>query len=94
MKIAFDPQKCNFRGMFRCDAPTSVLKQKAFVQVSEEGAEAAGATIDVHAAAKLPVGTIPIFMVNRPFFYAIRDDRAGEVLFLGMVTDPTRTANL
>ena len=89
MKVAFDPDKSNFRRMCRCDSQNnvyiSVLKQKAFIEVNEEGTEAAAATFVLfHARAGHPQ-----FYVNHPFFYAIRDDRTGEILFMGIVEDPT-----
>ena len=67
----------------------SLLKQKAFVEVNEEGTEAAAATIERFQATA--VLAIPSFVVNRPFFYAIRDDKTGEILFMGSIVDPAKT---
>ncbi|MCL5103582.1 MAG: serpin family protein [Armatimonadetes bacterium] len=88
MGIAFDPDQSNFRGLCTCDDRNnvyiSVLKQKAFVEVNEEGTEAAAATFGLFRARSVP----PEFRASRPFFYAIRDDRTGEILFMGSIVDP------
>lgn len=61
------------------------VKQKSFVQVNEEGTEAAAAT-GVGAA---PTSAPPTFRVDRPFVFAIRERLSGTVLFVGAVKDPT-----
>jgi serine protease inhibitor len=69
---------------------------QAFVEVSEEGTEAAAATAVVMApGAAVPrlvemVPFKPVFRADRPFVYLIRDTKSGAVLFLGRVLDPTR----
>jgi len=57
---------------------------KAFVEVNEEGTEAAGATAVVVAQNSAP----PSFRADRPFFFVIRDQRTGGILFMGRVVDP------
>lgn len=89
MGVAFDPCKSNFQRMCKCDdrnnVYVSVLKQKVFIEVDEEGTEAIAGTYFLS-----PVSAVyPSFFANRPFFYAIRDDRTGEILFMGIVEDPT-----
>ena len=63
----------------------SEVKHKAVVVVNEEGTEAAAAT-----AAAVTAGGPPLFMVDHPFFFVIRDDKTGLILFMGSVTDPTK----
>jgi serpin B len=69
---------------------------QAFVEVTEEGTEAAAATAVIMApGAEAPravemVPFTPVFRADRPFVYLIRDTRSGAVLFLGRVLDPTR----
>ena len=61
----------------------SRIKHKAVVEVNEEGTEAAAATsVGVFAGGDL-------FMVDRPFFFAIKDETTGLILFMGSVVDPT-----
>ena len=59
---------------------------KAFVEVNEEGTEAAAATvIMVGATSAMPRE----FNANHPFAFYIQDNKTGEILFLGKVVDPT-----
>ncbi len=58
---------------------------KAFVDVNEEGTEAAAATAVV-TDDKAP----PRFFADHPFLFLIRDTRNGSILFLGRVADPTK----
>jgi serpin B len=64
---------------------------KAYIDVNEEGTEAAAATaVVMTAAARIQGGQPPVeVIVDRPFLFAITDSRSGLPLFLGRVTDPT-----
>lgn len=68
---------------------------KAFIDVNEEGTEAAAITgFPMPAAemrAKIPF--TPTFRADRPFIYLIRDRTSGTVLFLGRVLNPSGLAN-
>ena len=67
-----------------------VLHQ-AWVQVDEEGTEAAAATAVMMVALGVPSEPpepVP-FVVDRPFLFVLRDDVTGAVLFFGRVVDPT-----
>jgi len=59
------------------------VKQKAFIEVNEAGTEAAAATIIAFEE-----GVPPSFIVDKPFFFIIRDDRSGSILFMGRITRP------
>lgn len=89
MTDAFDERRANFAGL---DGVawlyiTAVL-HKAFVDVNEEGTEAAAATAVVMGLKSLPPPS-PIFRADHPFLFLIRDHATGSILFLGRVTDPT-----
>ncbi|XP_074649303.1 leukocyte elastase inhibitor-like isoform X2 [Tubulanus polymorphus] len=58
---------------------------KAFIEVNEEGTEAAAATGIMVDSYSMP----PEFRADRPFMFFIRDNRTMAFLFLGQVTDPT-----
>ena len=97
MGIAFDGANADFSRMRVSPVPVfiSYLNHHAVVEVNEEGTEAATGTFvfldepEVLAeAADAFIPPIP-FVVDRPFFFAIRDNQTGTVLFMGAVVDPT-----
>jgi len=62
---------------------------KAFVEVNEEGTEAAAATGAVaRAMAVRRPQPIPTFRADHPFSFLIRDTRSGAILFLGRLVNP------
>ena len=61
----------------------SEVQHKTFVEVNEEGTEAAAVTAVV-GVKSLP----PAFRVDRPFFFAIYDAETETILFMGTVTEP------
>lgn len=69
----------------------SAAIHKAFVDVNEEGTEAAAATGVVVGAMAVHREPPPIvFRADHPFLFLIRDNRSGVILFMGRVTDPTK----
>jgi len=67
----------------------SEVKQKAFIEVNEEGAEAAAATGAVMMMRSMPMPATE-FKVNRPFIFLLRDKLTGMLLFQGRVNDPSK----
>jgi len=92
MPAAFDPSSADFSGMIGGkDLFISQVVHKAFVDVNEEGTEAAAATGVVMGLTAMPVDKPkPVFRADHPFVFLIRDNRNGAILFLGRLTDPTR----
>jgi serpin B len=93
METAFDPYEANFSSIADT-APRnlyiSYVDHKAIVEVNEKGTEAAAVT--VIGVGTTSVGpTLRSFVVNRPFFFEIRDDRSGSVLFMGKILNPSGT---
>src|ERR1035441_5052966 len=67
----------------------SEVVHKAFVDVSEQGTEAAAATgIAMHATAMRTVEQPVVFRADHPFLFLIRDTRSGVVLFIGRLMNP------
>ena len=89
MDGAFDPSRADFSGINpqQRDLHISDVRHKTFVEVNEEGTEAAAVTsvvIDVTS-----VGEPSITMrIDRPFVFAIREHATGSILFIGQITDP------
>ncbi|HNV01605.1 MAG TPA: serpin family protein [archaeon] len=65
------------------------IYHQAFVEVNEEGTEAAAATAVVVIQKTSMPAPSPIFNANHPFFFYIQDNVSGEILFLGKIVDPT-----
>lgn len=68
----------------------SSVKHKTFVEVNEEGTEAAAVTsVTVGITSVGPgEGTDIPFIVNRPFLFLIQEKDTGAILFMGQVYDP------
>lgn len=77
----------NFEGMSEEPLTISEVIHKAFIEVNEEGSEATAATAVVMTRG---FGSMSKFrmIVDRPFFYAIRDSQTGTLLFMGFVLNP------
>lgn len=66
------------------DLAISEVVHKAFVEVNEEGTEAAAATAVIIRETSAPLE----FRADHPFLFLIRDEVTGSVLFLGRVASP------
>ena len=67
----------------------SEVKQKSFVEVNEEGTEAAAVTALIMRSQAIIEPVRPFEMiVDRPFFFVIGDDQTRSILFMGLVYDP------
>ena len=60
---------------------------QAFIEVNEEGTEAAAATgVSMRLSAAMPG---EVFRADHPFIFLIRDMDTGVILFMGRMTDPS-----
>lgn len=88
MPDAFDPELADFSAMVgQKELYISAVIHKAFLEVNEEGSEAAAATgvvVGVTSIAPSP----PIFKADHPFVFFIRDNKSQSILFLGRVLNP------
>jgi serine protease inhibitor len=90
MKTAFDIKKANFSGIFSDPHFISEVRQKSFVEVGEEGTEAAAVTAITVMAGAIPEMNPPKpfeMIVDRPFLFAIVDARSEMILFMGVVNE-------
>jgi serpin B len=94
MVDAFDPNAADFSGMAEVSPGEnlyiSAVLHKAFIEVNEEGTEAAGATVVVMDVTSAPVDEPDpiVFKVDQPFFFGIYDQTTGSILFWGRVLNP------
>jgi serpin B len=88
MVRAFEPLDDNFLGITK-ETPQWLVDvlHKAYVDVNEQGTEAAAATAVVAAAGSAPVEP-PRFIADHPFIFLIRDRLSGSILLCGRVVDP------
>ena len=61
----------------------STVRQKTFVDINEEGTEAAAVTSTGVTVTSAPV--VSVMRVDRPFIFVIRERLSGTVLFMGKV---------
>jgi serpin B len=79
----------DFSGMSASPLFLSAVKHKSFVEVNEEGTEAAAATVGIISMAVVRPVTPPFEMiVDRPFLFVIADNLTRAILFIGVVFEP------
>ena len=87
MQAAFTPGLADFSGMDGTQSLyVSKVLHKAFIDVAEQGTEAAAATAVVVQLTSAPSGLY--INVDRPFLYFLCDEPTGAILFMGRVMDP------
>jgi serpin B len=82
MEIAFQ-EGADFSAMTPSRLRIDLVKHKTFVEVNEEGTEAAAVT-----GVSMTRGIPDEMIVNRPFFLVIRDNQTGTILFMGSIVEP------
>jgi serine protease inhibitor len=66
----------------------SEVKHKTFVEVDEEGTEAAAVTSVGVWTTSTGGDTAPVMFINHPFIFAIREHQSGTILFIGKIVEP------
>jgi serpin B len=91
MTDAFAAGKADFSGMSdKADLFLQAVMHKAFVEVNEEGTEAAAATGMAMGVTSVMEPKPPVvFRADHPFLFVIRHNPTGVILFLGRLTDPS-----
>ncbi len=90
MPLAFS-NRADFSGMTGNDSlKIDKVIHQAMIEVNEAGTEAAAATavIMVRKTSIMPVGEKKTFRADRPFVFAIKENRDNGILFLGRVAIP------
>lgn len=89
MSSAFDKYKADFSGMDKGrDVYISELFHKAFVEMNEEGSEAAATTFITSTSFQIT----PEFRATHPFLFFIRDSVNDVILFSGRFYQPVETS--
>ncbi len=89
MESAFNPQRADFSGM-RPTPPKlyiSDVKHKTYVDVNEKGTEAAAVTSVEFKCTSVQTDHFSM-IIDRPFLFAITDEKTGAILFMGQVNEP------
>jgi serpin B len=89
MMDAFNPSLADFSGISAEPLFISDVVHKAFVQVDEEGTEAAAATGIIMRTTAMPLPP-KVFRADHPFLFVIRAKMSGDILFMGKVCDPAK----
>lgn len=89
IKLIFNSAQADFSAMTDASVAIDNVKHKTFIEVNEEGTEAAAVTSIGIRVTSVEPEDIPFNMnVNRPFFFAIGDDITNSILFMGNVVEP------
>ncbi len=84
MTDVFIPSLANLSGISDASIYVSFVKQNTFVEVNEEGTEAAAVT-----TIGIEYTSINNFAVDKPFVFIIRERTTNTILFIGKVMDPS-----
>ena len=88
MKQAFS-DNADFSAMAGEPLYVSEVKQNSFVDVNEEGTEAAAVTtVTMKAQGVFRPEKLFVMTVDRPFLFVIGDDQTKSILFMGVIYDP------
>uniref|UniRef100_A0A0P5HWD4 Serine protease inhibitor serpin n=1 Tax=Daphnia magna TaxID=35525 RepID=A0A0P5HWD4_9CRUS len=91
MSDIFDEKSADFSGISgEKDLYVSNIFHKSFIDVNEEGSEAAAATgaVMMTRMMMLPVEPPAPFVADHPFYYFIRDNTTKMILFSGRLAQP------
>jgi len=82
-------RSADFSGVSSTQLFVSGVEHASFVEVNEEGTEAAAATgVTMAMTAGRPVIKPFQMIINRPFFFVIEDSATKSILFMGIVNEP------
>ena len=84
MSVAYNDTAADFSRMSASSRRLVIsdVIQKTFVDINEEGTEAAAVT----SVGVMPTSMPPLIRADRPFVFAIRERLSGTILFIGKIT--------
>jgi len=88
MGIAFTEQADFLQMISGARAHISIVKQKTFIDVNEEGTEAAAVTSVGVVVTSVPM--IETIKFDTPFYFLIKENSSNLILFAGKLNDPTK----
>ena len=86
MPTAFIGGAADFSGIADAELYIDEVKHKSIIEVTEKGTKAAAVTSVGIGVTSVPI--IPDIRADRPFLFAIRENQAGNILFLGKLVQP------
>ena len=90
MPKAFSPYGADFTNInSKGGLYISKVKHKTFIEVNEEGTEAAASTSVAVSYTSVGPGAPIIFHANHPFLFFITEEDTGAILFMGQLSNPT-----
>lgn len=89
MDEAFDLTRADFSLMAKGNLQFAIgdVLHKTFIEVNEEGTEAAAVTSVEMVLSAIPTDRFRM-VVDRPFFFAIQENETRTILFMGVVVEP------
>ena|SRR5690625_2120895 len=91
IELAFDEENANFPHMIEKGEPRlwiEEIKQKTFIDVTEKGTEAAGATSVEMRTTSATIEDNFYMDINRPFLFTITHEEMDINLFVGTISNP------
>eukprot|EP01018_Ginkgo_biloba_P024079 Gb_00301 [translate_table: standard] len=87
--LPFSNNAADFSGISDLPLYISNAFHKAFIEVNEEGTEAAAVTALVFTYQCLSIDPVEDFVADHPFMFVIKEDQSGVVMFVGHVLNPS-----
>jgi len=88
MRLPFE-ESADFSRMSSSRLYVDEVKQMSFIEVNEEGTEAAAVTLGTMKTTAILQPTKPFEMiVDRPFLFLIEDNLTHSLLFMGVIVEP------
>jgi len=84
MRDAFSDTRADFSRLSTASTSIGYVKQKTYVDINEEGTEAAAVTVVGIVATSAPLN--PRFRADHPFIVVIRERLTGTIMFMGRIT--------